>query len=101
LIPTVRIGAGAWRKAASTRESGGTDQAKTTIHDVAYGHRNGKKTEKKLLMKEPRQEAREEQLAPDLIINPPLPPAIPLHSVTPLAATGYERKNPQEKHRPS
>jgi hypothetical protein len=93
LIPTVRIGAGAWRKAASTIESGGTDQAKTTIDDVTYGHRNGKKTEKKLLMKEPWQGAREEKHAPDFIMNPPLPRAIPLHSVTLLAATGYERKN--------
>jgi hypothetical protein len=74
-------------------ESGGTDQAKTTIHDVTYGHRNGKNTEKKLLMKAPRQGAREAQHAPDLLMNPPLPRAIPLHSVTLLAATGYERKN--------
>jgi hypothetical protein len=93
LIPTVRIGAGAWRKAATTRESGGTDQAKTTIHDVTYGHRNGKKPEKTLLMKEPRQGAREEPPAPDLIMNPPLPRAIPLHSVTLHASIGHERKN--------
>jgi hypothetical protein len=31
LISTVRIGAGAWRKWAHTRESGDTDQAKTQI----------------------------------------------------------------------
>jgi hypothetical protein len=55
LIPTVRIGAGAWRKAATTKESGGTDQAKTTVHDVINGHRNRKKPEKTLLMKDPRQ----------------------------------------------
>jgi hypothetical protein len=93
LIPTVRIGAGAWRKAATTRESGGTDQAKTTIHDATHGYRNRKKPEKKLLMKEPRQGAREEQPAPDLITNPPLPRAIPLHSVTLHAAAGYQREN--------
>jgi hypothetical protein len=93
LIPTVRIGAGAWRKAASTRESGGTDQAKTILHDATHGHRNGKTPEKTLLMKEPRQGAREEQQAPDSIMSPPLPRAIPLHSVARHAATGYERKN--------
>jgi hypothetical protein len=91
-IPTVRIGVGAWRKAANTRESGGTDQAKTTIHDATYGHRNRKTPEKKLLMKEFWQGAREEQHAPDLIMNPPLPRAIPLHSVTLHAAIGHERK---------
>jgi hypothetical protein len=101
LIPTVRIGAGAWRKAANTRESGGTDQAKTTIHDATHGHRNRKTPEKKLLIKEPRQGAREEPPATALIMNPPLPRAIPLHSVTLHAATDYERKNLQENQRPS
>ena len=32
LISTVRIGAGAWRKLANTRQSGDTDQASTQIH---------------------------------------------------------------------
>jgi hypothetical protein len=32
LISTVRIGAGAGRKLANTRQSGDTDQAKTQIH---------------------------------------------------------------------
>jgi len=32
LISTVRIGAGAWRKWAHTRQSGDTDQARTQIH---------------------------------------------------------------------
>ena len=36
-IPTVRLGAGAWRNRANTRESGDTDPAKTQIHDAEKG----------------------------------------------------------------
>jgi hypothetical protein len=44
-IPTVRIGAGAWRKLANTKESGDTDQARTQIHGAEKGtqEQNGKK----------------------------------------------------------
>lgn len=51
-IPTVRIGAGAWRNQANTRESGDTDQATTHIH-IAEGTRKGRRQEKTLLIINP------------------------------------------------
>jgi hypothetical protein len=42
LISTVRIGAGAWRKWAHTRESGDTDQAGTQIHSAQKRTQEGK-----------------------------------------------------------
>ena len=46
-IPTVRIGAGAWRKQANTRESGDTDQAGTNLHNASQGmqEQKGKREE--------------------------------------------------------
>src|SRR5688572_11582038 len=42
LISTVRIGAGAGRKLAHTRESGDTDQARTQIHGAQKRTQEGK-----------------------------------------------------------
>jgi len=42
LISTVRIGAGAWRKWANTRESGDTDRAESEIHHRPKARRNRK-----------------------------------------------------------
>lgn len=58
LIPTVRIGAGAWRKLANTRPSGDTDQARTDSHGADQRTRNRRKTEKTLLKKKLRNRAK-------------------------------------------
>jgi hypothetical protein len=52
LIPTVRIGAGAWRKLANTRESGDTDQANTPIHDAQKGTQEQKEKRPEAFRKE-------------------------------------------------
>jgi len=58
-IPTVRIGAGAWRKRANTRQSGDTDQAKTQIHGAQKGTQEQKEKREELLRKELRDGANE------------------------------------------
>ena len=68
LIPTVRIGAGAWRKLAHTRQSGDTDQASRQIHSAVEG-RNRKEKQKKLLRKELRDGAGEKNLTHVVIEN--------------------------------
>jgi len=60
-IPTVRIGAGAWRKQANTRESGDTDQAQTNLHHAPNGNRNRKKKEPKLLRREKKGRSQEKK----------------------------------------
>ena len=69
LIPTVRIGAGAWRKLPHTRQSGDTDQASRQIHSAVEG-RNRKEKQKKLLRKELRNGAQAQMPAHVVIENP-------------------------------
>jgi len=84
---TVRIGAGAWRKPANTHESGDTDQARTNLHDVD-ANRNGKKKERKLLIKGKRPDGNQGQRTAAVITEaPPLSRATALHFVMLRAAT--------------
>jgi hypothetical protein len=86
-ISTVRIGAGAWRKQANTRESGDTDHAQTNLHDAQQGNRNRKKKEPKLLRRETPDGAREKKNDGRRHRDPPpLARATALHSVTLRAA---------------
>jgi hypothetical protein len=83
LISTVRIGAGAWRKLANTRQSGDTDQARTQIHGAQKGRRNRRKKDQKLLRKELLDGAEAEKPAHVGSGTPPLARATSLHSVAP------------------
>jgi len=90
-ISTVRIGAGAWRKLANTRQSGDTDQAKTQFHHGQRGpEQKGKSAEaskKRNRTVEPEKNA--------LTVKtgiPPLSRATPLHSVALRAGTSKETK---------
>jgi len=87
LISTVRIGAGAWRKWAHTRQSGDTDQARTQIHGAQNRTQERKEKQKKLLEKKPWDGASGKSLACVGIDNPPLARATPLHSVALRAAS--------------
>jgi hypothetical protein len=89
LISTVRIGAGAGRKWAHTRESGDTDQARHKFMARKKGRRNRRKKEKKLLKNELPDGAQAQKPAHVGIENPPLARATPLHSVALRASGGY------------
>jgi len=100
LIPTVRIGAGAWRTLANTRPGGGTDQGKHA--KFTAGKRDRKPKEKKKLLKKERWAALPGTPAHPSLNNLPLSRATPLHSVALGAASVIEeRKNLTEKLRPS
>src|SRR6185369_1844934 len=79
-ISTVRIGAGAWRKLANTRESGDTDQASTNSHPTALGTQERKEKEQEVF-KNKNSSTRWKRSISVIIITPPLPRATPLHSV--------------------
>jgi len=70
LISTVRIGAGAWRKLANTRQSGDTDQASTQIHCAQKGRGNRRTKDQKLLRKELRNRAKVQEPAHVAIEKP-------------------------------
>ena len=95
LISTVRIGAGAGRKWAHTRESGDTDQAKTQIHGAQKGRRNRRTKDQKLLRKELLDGAEAEKPAHVGSGTPPLARATPLHSVALRAASFHEKEEPE------
>ena len=87
LISTVRIGAGAWRTLAHTRQSGDTDQAMTQIHGAQKGRRNRRTKDQKLLSKGLLDGAQAEKPAHVGSGTPPLARATSLHSVTLRAAS--------------
>jgi hypothetical protein len=95
-IPTARIGAGAWRKQANTRQSGDTDQVKTPLHGAKKEHRNGRKKEKKLLRRKKQKDDPRETKRPPSKSGTHRSRArlrfTPLHSVALRASTVIERK---------
>jgi hypothetical protein len=86
LIPTVRIGAGAWRKLANTRESGDTDQANTPIHGAQTTTQEQKEKRKDPFKKQTRKQNQAKKPTHARSENSPLARATPLHSVA-LRAT--------------
>ena len=92
LIPTVRIGAGAWRKLANTRPSGDTDQARTDSHGADQRTRNRRKNREDAFKEETAEPSQGPALAPVMMGFQALPrdSAHPLRSARP---TLPERKN--------
>jgi hypothetical protein len=88
-IPTVRIGAGAWRKWAHTRESGDTDQAKTNIHATQKGTQERKEKREEAFKERTPSRSHGEKSAHVGIESSPLARATPLHSVALPPSQGY------------
>jgi hypothetical protein len=86
LISTVRIGAGAWRMLANTRESGDTDQASTNLHDAQKRTQEQKEKRAEAFNKR-RGERSREPIPAHARINHSTPTrATPLHSLALRAA---------------
>jgi hypothetical protein len=90
-ISTVRIGAGAWRKWANTRESGDTDQA-GALNNHTQEPRNRRDPDRKLLEKEITGPSQEQNPGTVSIANSPLARATALHSVTLRAVTNTAKE---------
>jgi hypothetical protein len=88
-IPTVRIGAGAGRTWAHTRESGDTDQAKTNIRGAHNGTEEQKGKREEAFKEGTPGKIPARNPAPELIENSPLSRATPLHSVALPPSHGY------------
>ena len=89
LIPTVRIGAGAWRKLANTTESGDTDQANTPIHGAQKETQEQKEKREDPFKKQTMGQNQEKKPAHARSGNSPLARATPLHSVALRATNLY------------
>jgi hypothetical protein len=81
LISTVRIGAGAWRLTATTKESGDTDQAGRERDGARTETQERKEPREEALKKRTRDGAEAEEPAPVVNRNPALARATPRHSV--------------------
>jgi hypothetical protein len=92
-IPTVRIGAGAWRKWAPQEKAATPIRPGRTFTQRKKERRNERKTEQKLLRTKTPEESPRRNPASGVIENSPLARATPLHYVALRAASVIGKEN--------